>query len=136
MQKIEERLAAATNTSGIEKIPQTLLKKYILYARERVHPQLHQMDQDKVWISSFSVSWSLRLDLLVLNIGKYAQLNKFPLFTLLALVTKAWFTPGMGEINWGGLPDLDAKSRSRRKKNPDLDFRSRSGSPNLLEKSG
>jgi hypothetical protein len=48
MQKIEERLATATNTSGIEKIPQTLLKKYILYARERVHPKLHQMDQDKV----------------------------------------------------------------------------------------
>ena len=46
-----------------------------------------------------------------------------------------WAT-GMSEINWGGLPDLDAKSRSRRKKNPDLDFRSRSGSPNLLEKSG
>jgi len=48
MQKIEERLATATNTSGIDKIPQTLLKKYILYARERVHPKLHQMDQDKV----------------------------------------------------------------------------------------
>ena len=43
---------------------------------------------------------------------------------------------GMSEINRGGLPDLDAKSRSRRKKNPDLDFWSRSGSPNLLEKSG
>jgi DNA replicative helicase MCM subunit Mcm2 (Cdc46/Mcm family) len=50
MQKIEERLATATNTSGIDKIPQTLLKKYILYARERVHPKLHQMDQDKVSI--------------------------------------------------------------------------------------
>ena len=48
MQKIEERLATATNTSGVEKIPQILLKKYILYARERVHPKLHQMDQDKV----------------------------------------------------------------------------------------
>ena len=48
MQKIEERLATATNSSGVEKIPQTLLKKYILYARERVHPKLHQMDQDKV----------------------------------------------------------------------------------------
>ena len=48
MKKIEERLATATNTSGIEKIPQTLLKKYILYARDRVHPKLHQMDQDKV----------------------------------------------------------------------------------------
>jgi DNA replicative helicase MCM subunit Mcm2 (Cdc46/Mcm family) len=25
-----------------------LLRKYILYARDRVHPKLHQMDQDKV----------------------------------------------------------------------------------------
>ncbi|OLL26619.1 DNA replication licensing factor mcm2 [Neolecta irregularis DAH-3] len=29
-------------------IPQDLLKKYILYARERCKPKLHQMDQDKV----------------------------------------------------------------------------------------
>lgn len=33
---------------GPEKIPQDLLQKYILYAREKVHPKLHQMDQDKV----------------------------------------------------------------------------------------
>jgi DNA replication licensing factor MCM2 len=58
MQKIEERLATATNTSGIDKIPQTLLKKYILYARERVHPKLHQMDQDKVGIFLISFKMS------------------------------------------------------------------------------
>lgn len=29
-------------------IPQELLRKYILYAREHCSPQLHQMDQDKV----------------------------------------------------------------------------------------
>ncbi|GFR02207.1 DNA replication licensing factor mcm2 [Trichonephila clavata] len=34
--------------SGIEKIPQDLLRKYIIYSREKVHPKLHQMDQDKV----------------------------------------------------------------------------------------
>ncbi|KAH6922163.1 hypothetical protein HPB50_009921 [Hyalomma asiaticum] len=34
--------------TGPEKIPQDLLQKYILYAREKVHPKLHQMDQDKV----------------------------------------------------------------------------------------
>ena len=34
--------------AGIEKIPQELLKKYIIYGREKVHPKLHQMDQDKV----------------------------------------------------------------------------------------
>lgn len=37
-----------TNDSGPEKIPQELLQKYILYAREKVHPKLHQIDQDKV----------------------------------------------------------------------------------------
>lgn len=34
--------------TGPEKIPQDLLQKYIMYAREKVHPKLHQMDQDKV----------------------------------------------------------------------------------------
>lgn len=37
-----------SNLSGVEKIPQDLLKKYIIYGREKVHPKLHQMDQDKV----------------------------------------------------------------------------------------
>merc|ERR1719153_2110717 len=44
----EEQLAASSNLAGVEKIPQDLLKKYILYARERVHPKLNQMDQEKV----------------------------------------------------------------------------------------
>merc|ERR1711881_423051 len=48
METIEKKLASATNLAGVEKIPQDLLRKYILYARERVHPKLHDMDQDKV----------------------------------------------------------------------------------------
>lgn len=48
MAKIENQLASASGLAGVEKIPQDLLRKYILYARERVHPKLHQMDQDKV----------------------------------------------------------------------------------------
>merc|ERR1712059_153815 len=48
MRNIENELAAASGLAGVEKIPQDLLRKYILYARERVHPKLHQMDQDKV----------------------------------------------------------------------------------------
>lgn len=36
------------NTTGVEPIPQELLKKYIVYAKEKTHPKLHQMDQDKV----------------------------------------------------------------------------------------
>ena len=36
------------NLSGVEKIPQELLKKYVIYARQKFHPKLHQMDQEKV----------------------------------------------------------------------------------------
>ncbi|XP_071485940.1 DNA replication licensing factor mcm2-like [Diadema antillarum] len=35
-------------TSGLEKIPQDILKKYIIYAKDKVHPKLHHMDQEKV----------------------------------------------------------------------------------------
>ena len=48
MEAIEKKLASATNLAGVDKIPQDLLRKYILYARERVHPKLHDMDQDKI----------------------------------------------------------------------------------------
>lgn len=33
---------------SVEPIPQDLLRKYIVYSKEKVHPKLHQMDQDKV----------------------------------------------------------------------------------------
>ncbi|KAM9361674.1 DNA replication licensing factor MCM2 [Symphorus nematophorus] len=36
------------NTSDVPPIPQELMRKYIIYAKERVHPKLNQMDQDKV----------------------------------------------------------------------------------------
>ncbi|RVE73345.1 hypothetical protein OJAV_G00049230 [Oryzias javanicus] len=36
------------NTTEVPPIPQDLLRKYIIYAKERVHPKLNQMDQDKV----------------------------------------------------------------------------------------
>ena len=39
---------SGTALAGVEKIPQEILKKYIVYAREKVHPKLHQMDKDKV----------------------------------------------------------------------------------------
>ena len=48
MEEVEQELASATNLAGVEKVPQDLLKKYILYAREKVRPKLHNMDQDKV----------------------------------------------------------------------------------------
>ena len=36
------------NDPGIELIPQDLLKKYIIYAKDKVTPNLLNMDQDKV----------------------------------------------------------------------------------------
>merc|ERR1712183_1111708 len=48
MKKTEEALAATSHLAGVEKIPQDLLRKYILYARSKIHPKLHQMDQEKV----------------------------------------------------------------------------------------
>lgn len=39
---------AEFNTKSLEMIPQELLKKYIIYAREKIEPKLHEMDQDKV----------------------------------------------------------------------------------------
>jgi len=48
MKTTEETLASASCLAGVEKIPQELLKKYLIYAREKIHPKLHQMDQEKV----------------------------------------------------------------------------------------
>jgi len=48
MKKTEAQLASTSALASVEKIPQDILKKYILYAREKIHPKLHQMDQDKV----------------------------------------------------------------------------------------
>ncbi|CAL8337662.1 unnamed protein product [Lota lota] len=36
------------NSSDVPLIPQELLRKYIIYAKEKIHPKLNQMDQDKV----------------------------------------------------------------------------------------
>ena len=36
------------NTQSVEAIPQELLKKYLIYSKEKAHPKLNQMDQDKV----------------------------------------------------------------------------------------
>ncbi|KAL4814730.1 MCM2/3/5 family-domain-containing protein [Aspergillus spinulosporus] len=47
--EIEARDAARGNDDENEgEIPQELLRKYILYAREHCHPKLYQIDQDKV----------------------------------------------------------------------------------------
>lgn len=48
MKRTEEALAGSSNLAGVEKIPQELLKKYIMYARQKFHPKLHNMDQAKV----------------------------------------------------------------------------------------
>lgn len=47
---LDERFSSMTipNTFGVELINQDLLKKYIVYSKERVHPRLNHMDQDKI----------------------------------------------------------------------------------------
>ena len=72
----------------------------------------------------------LRLASVILGI----QLNNDVFFMgLTALPSYSLCTSTMGGENRGGLPDLDRKSRSGFFFHPDLDFASRSGSPNLLE---
>ncbi len=34
--------------TGLELIPQELLRKYITYAKENIHPKLHDLPQEKV----------------------------------------------------------------------------------------
>ncbi|KAI9934354.1 hypothetical protein ASPWEDRAFT_130191 [Aspergillus wentii DTO 134E9] len=48
--EIEKREAAKRKEEEEKEgeIPQELLRKYILYARERCHPKLYQIDQDKI----------------------------------------------------------------------------------------
>ena len=36
------------NSHGIRPLPQDVLRKYVIYAKEKIHPKLHQVDQDKV----------------------------------------------------------------------------------------
>jgi DNA replication licensing factor MCM2 len=42
------KMMTIPNTFGVEVIPQDLLKKYIVYSKEKVHPRLNHMDQDKI----------------------------------------------------------------------------------------
>ncbi|XP_012518543.1 PREDICTED: DNA replication licensing factor MCM2 [Propithecus coquereli] len=39
---------AMPSTYGVEPLPQDVLKKYVIYAKEKVHPKLNHIDQDKV----------------------------------------------------------------------------------------
>ena len=44
----DEQAYQPEEITGFEPIPQDLLQKYIVYSKEKVHPKLHQVDQDKV----------------------------------------------------------------------------------------
>lgn len=72
---------AMPNTYGVEPLPQEVLKKYIIYAKERVHPKLNQMDQDKVarmysdlrkesMVSQWALQWFSDPDPGVLKAGR------------------------------------------------------------------
>ncbi len=45
---IENPFKNIQNTFGVDIIPQELLKKYMIYSKEKVHPRLNHMDQDKI----------------------------------------------------------------------------------------
>eukprot|EP00794_Sanderia_malayensis_P005983 gene5983-6679_t len=45
---IEDDLMASLPPASAEPLPQDILKKYIIYARDKYHPKLHNMDQEKV----------------------------------------------------------------------------------------
>ena len=44
----EEVEEVENNDSQVKPISQELLKKYITFARDRIHPKLHSIDQDKI----------------------------------------------------------------------------------------
>jgi len=44
----DEGLMVPNPETSLEPIPQDLLKKYIIYARDKIHPKLHHMDQEKI----------------------------------------------------------------------------------------
>lgn len=46
--QLADNLQAETLLSNVEPLPQTLLKKYIMYAKSRVRPELTQVDVDKI----------------------------------------------------------------------------------------
>lgn len=41
-------LAYASPIENVQPIPQDLLKKYIIYAKEKCHPKLFHMDADRI----------------------------------------------------------------------------------------
>ncbi|OTF69289.1 hypothetical protein BLA29_015456, partial [Euroglyphus maynei] len=43
----QEQMNEVTS-SDLELIPQDLLRKYIIYARQRIHPRLAKIDKDKI----------------------------------------------------------------------------------------
>lgn len=46
--EITESEEPMQNEDGLELIPQDVLKKYIVYAKQNIKPKLHKMDQEKI----------------------------------------------------------------------------------------
>lgn len=57
-------------TTGVEQLSQEMLKKYIIYAKDKIHPKLNNMDQDKI-AQMFA---DLRRESMVRNLLKYLHL--------------------------------------------------------------
>lgn len=48
LSKLNKTMVEVYEDPEIEPIPQDLLKKYIMFARERIHPKLHQIDRERI----------------------------------------------------------------------------------------
>lgn len=71
----------------MEPLPQELMKKYIIYAKEKCHPKLHQMDQDKV-AKMYS---ELRRESMVLWVTSCKQLKNKDVFVKFTFeITQKW----------------------------------------------
>ena len=88
----------------METIPQEMLKKYIIYAREKIHPKLHNMDQDKIarmfaelrkesmvrilsglnfpWSCIYSLSFLLSVEIFKPNYAELCLVDKFSSLSL------------------------------------------------------
>ena len=76
----------SSGMGDVEPIPQELLRKYIVYSKEKIHPKLHQMDQDKV----AKLYADLRKESMVYNllVNPCNQVTKYiPCCTLHALLS-------------------------------------------------
>lgn len=106
---------AMPNTYGVEPLPQEVLKKYIIYAKERVHPKLNQMDQDKVarmysdLRKESMVSWRALCWLLTQTQGRVRASNMME--EPLGLGAALWWVPALYGQDPSSIPKTGRKKK-------------------------